>query len=118
MRLILWLAILLAGALRPPHGTIVVHEGGSIRAAMARASAGDRVEVLPGTYREGEEGDLNALTSRAGASAGGKAKGKGGRRPPEQKRAELRILGEPGKLRRTGKQDDPEHPACGGPDSR
>lgn len=41
--------------------TIVVHPGGSIRAALASASAGDRIQVLPGTYHEGAPGDLNAL---------------------------------------------------------
>src|ERR1044071_8920563 len=40
---------------------IVVHPGGSIRAAIAAASSGDRIQVLPGVYREGAPGDLNAL---------------------------------------------------------
>lgn len=30
--------------------TITVHPGESIRAALAQASPGDRVQVLPGTY--------------------------------------------------------------------
>ncbi len=41
-------ALLLAGA-APVHAvarTLVVHEGESIRAALARASAGDRIEVI------------------------------------------------------------------------
>src|SRR5713101_130711 len=42
--------------------TIVVHPGGSIRAALSEARRGDRVQVLPGVYREGSGGDLNALT--------------------------------------------------------
>jgi parallel beta-helix repeat protein len=42
--------------------TIPVHSGGSIRAALARAEPGDTIEVLPGVYREGAPGDLNALT--------------------------------------------------------
>jgi parallel beta-helix repeat protein len=41
---------------------ITVQPGESIRAALAQAQPGDRVEVLPGTYREGSPGDLNALT--------------------------------------------------------
>jgi len=41
--------------------TIIVHPGDSIRAALARASPGDRIQVLPGTYHEGSSGDLNAL---------------------------------------------------------
>jgi len=42
--------------------TIVVHPGGSIGAALASASAGDRIQVLPGIYHEGSPGDLNALS--------------------------------------------------------
>jgi parallel beta-helix repeat protein len=41
--------------------TITVHPGSSIRSALANAKAGDRVQVLPGTYHEGSPGDLNAL---------------------------------------------------------
>lgn len=42
--------------------TLVVHPGGSIRAALARALPSDRIVVLPGVYKEGSQGDLNALT--------------------------------------------------------
>jgi parallel beta-helix repeat protein len=42
--------------------TIVVSAGGSIRAALAQAAPGDRVQVMPGVYREGAPGELNALT--------------------------------------------------------
>jgi parallel beta-helix repeat protein len=42
--------------------TLVVHPGQSIRAAIAHARPGDRIEVLPGIYREGAASDLNALT--------------------------------------------------------
>ncbi len=42
--------------------TILVHPGDSIRAALASASPGDRIQVLPGTYHEGAAGDLNALS--------------------------------------------------------
>ena len=42
--------------------TLVVRPGGSIRAALARAQPGDTIQVLPGVYREGQPGELNALT--------------------------------------------------------
>ncbi|HEY6922949.1 MAG TPA: parallel beta-helix domain-containing protein [Steroidobacteraceae bacterium] len=45
--------------------TIVVHPGDSIRVALASASAGDRIQVLPGIYHEGSPGDLNALSITA-----------------------------------------------------
>ena len=42
--------------------TLIVHPGGSIRAALALALPGDLIEVLPGVYKEGAPGELNALT--------------------------------------------------------
>ena len=42
--------------------TLVVHPGGSIRTALAHALPGDRIEVLPGVYKESASGDLSALT--------------------------------------------------------
>lgn len=42
--------------------TLIVRPGSSIRAALARALPGDRILVLPGIYKEGAPGDLNALT--------------------------------------------------------
>jgi parallel beta-helix repeat protein len=42
----------------------VVRSGGSIRAALAQAEAGDTIVVHPGVYREGDPNDLNALTVR------------------------------------------------------
>lgn len=42
--------------------TVTVQPGESIGAAIEQASPGDRIQVLPGTYREGSPGDLNALT--------------------------------------------------------
>ena len=41
---------------------LIVHPGESIRAAIARALPGDQIVVLPGIYKEGAPGDLNALT--------------------------------------------------------
>ena len=62
MRSALVAALILSAGLPAAARTLVVRPGGSIRAALARASAGDRVEVWPGVYREGASGDLNALT--------------------------------------------------------
>ncbi len=42
--------------------TILVQPGGSIRAAVESASAGDLILVFPGVYHEGSPNDLNALT--------------------------------------------------------
>jgi len=55
--LLLVLAATSAGA-----RTLIVHPGGSIRAAIASALPGDRIIVMPGVYKEGVPGDLNALT--------------------------------------------------------
>jgi hypothetical protein len=52
----------LVAALPAAASIITVHPGESIRAALAEARPGDRVQVLPGTYHEGSPGDLNALT--------------------------------------------------------
>jgi parallel beta-helix repeat protein len=58
-----FIAVLVLGAALPAWArTIVVHRGGSIRAAIAQAAPGDRILVRPGTYHEGAPGDLNALT--------------------------------------------------------
>src|SRR5690242_17309143 len=111
MRLVLAAAAALC-ALPASARTFVVHPGGSIRAAVARASPGDRIEVLPGTYREGAPGDRNALTIAVPL--------------------EIRGLSRPGApvvLENAGAQqfglwvspansagaaeDDPEHPPCG-----
>ncbi len=94
--------------------TWVVHPGDSIRAAVAGASPGDRIQVLPGTYREGAPGDLNAITisldgislvglSRPGSpvvleNAGGQSYG---------------IWVSPANSSGPGPQADPEHPPCG-----
>ena len=94
--------------------TLVVRPGQSIRAAIARASAGDRIEVQPGTYHEGAPGDLNALTITKGGlelvglsrpghpvvleNAGGQSYG---------------IWMSPADSAGPGPQADDEHPPCG-----
>ena len=94
--------------------TIVVHPGGSIRAALSEARPGDRVQVLPGIYHEGSRGDLNALTINASGiqligvpsparpvvleNAGGQSYG---------------IWVSPADSTGPGPQSDPEHPPCG-----
>lgn len=113
MRCLLAAAVLLA-ALPAPARTLLVRPGQSIRAALARAAPGDRIEVLPGTYREGAPGDLNALTitrgdvelvglSRHGhpvvlENAGGQSYG---------------IWMSPANSAGPGPQADDEHPPCG-----
>ena len=99
--------------------TITVHPGDSIRAALANARAGDRVQVLPGLYHEGSLGDLNALSitkSRielVGLStptrpvvlenAGGQSYG---------------IWVSPSDSLGAGPATDPEHPPCGRSNAR
>jgi len=111
MRSILLSAALLATALPASARTFVVRSGQSIREALARASAGDRIEVMPGTYREGAPADAIALAVTVpGISLLGKS------RP-----------GHPVVLENAGAQgfgiwvspansvapDDTEHPPCG-----
>jgi parallel beta-helix repeat protein len=60
MRTFMAVGLLLAG-LPASARTLVVRSGQSIRAALARAAAGDRVEVLPGTYREGGAREAAAI---------------------------------------------------------
>jgi parallel beta-helix repeat protein len=56
-------ALLFIGLVFPAAAkTILVHPGGSIRAAVQKASTGDIIRVFPGIYHEGAPGDLNALT--------------------------------------------------------
>src|SRR5690242_65848 len=94
--------------------TIVVRPGDSIRAAVARAAPGDRIQVLPGTYREGARGDLNAVTiTKNGIELVGLATP--GRpvvleNPGGQK---FGIWVSPANSAGPGPQDDPEHPPCG-----
>ena len=75
---------------------------------------GDRVEVLPGTYREGEEGDLNALTiTRGGIALVGKPRE--GRPVVLQSKSgqSYGVWVSPANSAGPGNQGDPEHPACG-----
>jgi parallel beta-helix repeat protein len=62
MRLLLLTAPLFCAAISAQARTLVVHAGDSIRTAIAHANPGDRIEVLPGVYKEGGSTDLNALT--------------------------------------------------------
>src|SRR5260370_31186922 len=62
-RLLLAALPLVAFAAAPASArTLIVHPGGSIRAAISQAVPGDEIVVLPGVYKEGAPGDLNALT--------------------------------------------------------
>jgi len=112
MRTFMALGLLLAG-LPASARTLVVRPGQSIRAALARAGAGDRVEVFPGTYREGGPQEASALTiTRNGIELAG-----------------LSSPGHPVVLENAGAQSygvwvspanslparDDEHPPCGGP---
>lgn len=94
--------------------TIVVHPGGSIRAALSQARRGDRVQVMPGVYHEGSAGDLNALTidtadiELVGAPSPG--------RPVVLENAGRQSFGiwvSPPDSAGPGPQADPEHPPCG-----
>ena len=112
MRAFMALGLLLAGVPASAR-TLVVHPGQSIRAALTRASAGDRIEVLPGTYREGGRQEASAVTiTRNGIELVG-----------------LSRPGHPVVLENAGAQSygvwvspanslpgtDDEHPPCGGP---
>src|SRR5678816_1752078 len=61
-RVLTTILVTVAAVLPAAAAVMTVHPGESIRAALAEAHPGDRVQVLPGTYREGSPGDLNALT--------------------------------------------------------
>jgi parallel beta-helix repeat protein len=107
-------AFLLAAAHPALAGTIVVGPGGSIRAALSRASPGDRIEVLPGTYHEGAPGDLNALTvTKDGIALVGRSSPG---RPVVLENAGGQSYGvwvSPADSAGPGPQADDEHPPCG-----
>jgi parallel beta-helix repeat protein len=94
--------------------TIVVHPGGSIRAALIQASPGDRVQVLPGVYHEGSQGDLNAITITAsGIELVGLSSPN---RPVVLESAGDQSFGiwiSPSDSIGLSPQSDPEHPPCG-----
>ncbi len=94
--------------------TIVVHPGGSIRAALASATAGDRIQVLPGTYHEGSPGDLNALSiTTSGIELVGVPSPA---RPVILENAGGQTFGiwvSPSDSTGIGPEADPEHPPCG-----
>jgi len=120
MRSLLAVAALLA-ALPASARTHQVRPGQSIRAALAHASPGDRVEVLPGTYREGAPGDLNALTiTQSGIELVGLSRPG---HPVILKNAGAQSFGiwvSPANSAGPGPQADDEHPPCGlsGPTQR
>ncbi|HYZ89614.1 MAG TPA: NosD domain-containing protein [Myxococcales bacterium] len=96
--------------------TIVVHHGGSIRAALAAAHPGDTVEVAPGVYVEGSPGDLNALTV---TTPNLRLVGHGGPGAVVLQNAGQQQFGvwvSPENSAGPGRQDDPEKPPCGDPD--
>jgi parallel beta-helix repeat protein len=94
--------------------TIVVHPGDSIRSALASAVAGDRIQVLPGVYREGAPGDLNAISlSMSGIELVGLSSPT---RPVILENAGAQSFGiwvSPVDSMGVGPQTDPEHPPCG-----
>jgi parallel beta-helix repeat protein len=93
--------------------TIVVHPGDSIRAALASARSGDRIQVLPGLYHEGAPGELNALSiTVSGIELVGLAT-RG--RPVILENAGGQSFGiwvSPSDSIGAGPQSDPEHPPC------
>jgi len=114
MRPILALSTALALSLPASAHTITVRPGGSIRAALAKAAAGDRIEVLPGVYREGAPGDLNALTvTLSGIALIGKSTPG---HPVVLENAGGQSYGvwvSPANSAGPGPQSDDEHPPCG-----
>jgi parallel beta-helix repeat protein len=96
-----------------PARTLIVHSGDSIRAALASARTGDRIQVLPGVYHEGSPGDLNAISITASGielvglptparpvileNAGGQSFG---------------VWVSPSDSIGAGPESDPEHPPC------
>lgn len=115
MRFFFVTALVLAAGLPARARTIVVHRGGSIRAAIAGASSGDRIVVKPGTYHEGAAGDLNALTiTRSDIELVG-ASGDDGD-PVVLENAGGQSYGvwvSPANSAGPGPQSDGEHPPCG-----
>jgi parallel beta-helix repeat protein len=94
--------------------TIVVHPGQSIRSALAAAVPGDRVQVLPGVYREGSPTDLNAISlGTSGIELIGLSSPM---RPVVLENAGAQAFGiwvSPVDSMGAGAQSDPEHPPCG-----
>lgn len=94
--------------------TITVAPGGSIRAALEQAAPGDRVQVLPGVYREGSSDDLNALTiGKSGIELIGMSTP---RQPVVLENAGAQSFGiwvSPPDSSGPGAQSDRERPPCG-----
>ncbi|MGH9553554.1 MAG: right-handed parallel beta-helix repeat-containing protein, partial [Terriglobales bacterium] len=83
-------------------------------AALAQASPGDRIRVLPGVYHEGSPGDLNAITiSASGIELVGVSSPT---RPVVLENAGGQSFGvwvSPSDSMGAGPASDPEHPPCG-----
>jgi parallel beta-helix repeat protein len=94
--------------------TIVVHPGETIRAALTQAKSGDRIQVLPGVYREGAAGDLNAITiNLSGIHIVGLSSPS---RPVVLENAGGQSFGiwvSPSDSTGPAPQSNPEHPPCG-----
>jgi parallel beta-helix repeat protein len=107
-------ASLTLAALPAAARTILVRPGQSIRSAVAKASPGDRIEVSPGTYREGSASDLNAITiTRSGIDLVGLSSPG---HPVILKNAGKQSYGiwvSPANSAGPGPQSDDEHPPCG-----
>jgi len=101
MRLILWLAILLAGALPASHAPSSFTK--AARFAPRWRARRPAIASRSCPHLSGRRGGRSECPDHhARGHRVWESQGKGGRRPPEQKRAELRNR-VTGKLRRTGK---------------
>jgi parallel beta-helix repeat protein len=120
IRFLLAASLLLTIAAFPASArTLIVRPGGSIRTALASALPGDRIVVLPGVYKEGAPGDLNALTitidriELLGRSTPGN--------PVVLENAGAQSFGvwvSPANSAGPGPEADDEHPPCGFDGSR
>jgi parallel beta-helix repeat protein len=93
--------------------TLTVHPGDSIRAALSVARPGDRVQVLPGVYREGAAGDIGAITiATSGIALVGLSSPA---RPVVLENSGQQSFGiwvSPSDSNDSGAASDPEHPPC------
>ncbi len=120
LRFLLAASLLLAIAAVPASArTLIVHPGASIRAAISQALPGDRIVVLPGIYKEGAPGDLNALTVTIDGIELLGSSGPGN--PVVLENAGAQSFGvwvSPANSAGPGPESDDEHPPCGFDGSR